>query len=1420
MSGYEGSASNRPAEGALLAVGSAGAMADENGHVEVDNIPAALRYNTWLRYLVSVNGTDIVKEIQLTREQVAPETEPEPEPETNKISGPTMLWDFNEDQAMSLLMGRYKNSGGNYLGSTNNVSYTGRKDADGNNYYAFTSTNKTPNASFDYLETSSGKNLHWVRYRARNLSRSKKMSLAIVYGIGWQIKDLPLEQDTEWHEYVAQLPVDSKWNSIDNLFLFPFSTAGQPNAQDEVDIDYMAFFLNEESARAYEGPTGAAEPKAVLDFNTDNFQDGRLGNYSKNQVSWTSGKDGLDNEFYTFTASGPDPYVSIEIPGIDLNNLKWLKVRAKNVSGAKAMELYAPVETDVFKEYRCSRTMYITSQTCTHVDLIQDSEWHTYLINIPQENVRTANAYKGANLTQSTWSGPASWLRLDPMWNSGDGDVKIDDQIQIDYMAFFSDEEAAKAYEPAAREGEEPVEKESEEESASMDDLAIDGSLTVDISSNFPNGVSPVTSSIFQDIQITGEMSNPAWQVGLTSIPAVYGETAHLTVKVKPQSYTYSYMGENGKVISGTKQEVPKAIQFVVYDQNDNLRGVYEPVTDREFNDDDSTWEFQTDIEFVEPPDPDEITDDEQEVGFMPMKGDKLYLRLTTNRMAVTSQLKTKDGKTINDYQYSDVFTGKTFTQPASDRMPPVLGVKDSISFKFDDLPLVGAAGMNIVFPFVNVGISRVKNGYRMYIGFSPVQIAGAITGKHPAVYSGSDGQYWKDLFSMAHPFDTFAGGFQQASQAIDDIHDAASEAKRNNEKYNTGSLGSPSWRFDMAVGFYFDFIKTTITQKDASGGVMSESTEYIFSGMGGFVSVTLGFKYEWYFILPVVFLPAYIGIEMEATVMGFLGADLNKDVVITYDDSLNNSVDINDGIDSLTGQVLGSGYVQLCFGVGLCGTLGVRIAGKVNVIGDWQPDNPHGAYGLYVGISAGVIIDLFLFSVPLMYSFPGIPYGSFDYYAHPEQWTTETAGTRASLQSDRATLQLRESPEEDSVWRGSDASLMGAFAPSKTQEKVLVDNAYERPDAQLITLQDGETMVLAFLDSDSSKGAAQRTTLKMATYANGHWSEAVTVSGDNTADFQPSIAETKDGKILVAWVSTSDDSITDLSADDQVMAYLNSMEVYAAFVELDGSKQIKTKNDRGVTVADTEITRISNDHYTRSNGAVSSYYDSNPTVVCDMESGDAMIYYIKSGRSSLGDGDITDYINPYTNDCVVCYMPFNAETDADNGKTIPAGWLFDSFYYNETHGDTANEQMLINNFGGQRFLDGPVNDKNERYTIPDFTAISYNGLGVYAYTVDTDGRFEAGGVAGIVPAVRVSSRCIDGKRPYDGQVSPAGVVLLEGADSLTLTPTGDRRLAGYTVDGVFVKASGAYTFPIDSGNPPISITADYTVGATMIIFK
>ena len=148
--------------------------------------------------------------------------------------------------------------------------------------------------------------------------------------------------------------------------------------------------------------------------------------------------------------------------------------------------------------------------------------------------------------------------------------------------------------------------------------------------------------------------------------------------------------------------------------------------------------------------------------------------------------------------------------------------------------------------------------------------------------------------------------------------------------------------------------------------------------------------------------------------------------------------------------------------------------------------------------------------------------------------------------------------------------------------------------------------------------------------------------AGDNTADFQPSIGQMKDGRLLVAWVSTSDDTIKDVSTDEQAMKYLENMDVYTALVELDENKQIRTKNDPiyGVS-ADTEVTRITTDR-------IGDYYDANPTVVCDMESGDAIVYYIKSERAySLEhkDGEaIGEYLNPYTNDSVVCYMIYSAQ--------------------------------------------------------------------------------------------------------------------------------------------------------------------------------
>lgn len=1035
--------------------------------------------------------------------------------------------------------------------------------------------------------------------------------------------------------------------------------------------------------------TDAAEPTMLWDFNSDEAMNANMGGKKASRVSYAGGTDGT-NDYYTFTATGSDPCVSVDnAAASSVDNIQWVKVRAKNLSQSEAIELYACTGSNT----------NIRAASCTQITLAQDADWHEYIINIPAANVSTANTYKGATISSTAWTGKINWIRLDPMENnSSAGPVESGDQILIDYVAFFPDEDSAKAFRNA--------------------DAVVDGFL--DISANFPKGVSPVSSAIFSDIQITGEITNAngavdsAYQIN-SDIPVVEGMTAKMTVRIKPQDYLYNTgTGSDGTTISDTETENPVSVQFVVYDSNDVFRGVYDAVDTFEYEARTKYFKFTVPIEFI-PGGEEEIELEDgstmtvEYTSLMPEPGDKLYIRLVTDRLAQATDQRTADDLAIDNYQYSDVFTGMYFYQPVSYAGNVPMGITTPIQIEYGNLPLIGNTGMDLAFPFVSVGIMKISHGYRIYIGFSPMQIVDTVKGTHITQMSGSDGQYWKSLFSIAHPFDSFAGGIGEAQQQISEFKESAKDAAAKGEEFDVGSLGSPSWKFDFSVGMYFDFLYVTVTQDN---GV--ELTDFILNGMGGYVSVTLGFSMAWYFVMPVVFLPVYIGIELQGTVMGYLGANFNKDVVITYDDSLNGSVDINDGINSLNGGIRGYGYVQLSAGVGLCGTLGVRGVGKVNMIASWEPEDPHGSGGFYVSLHAGFIIDLFLFSVPLVFQFANWPFGSFEYYANPEKWTSTPDNPNPQLAS---TFSLRSGSGEDSMWLGDQMMVQGAFRPNKDKVQILAADAYERPDSKLITLSDGESLALAFIDSDNAKGDSQRTTLKLATYHEGQWSQPVVVSGDNTADFQPSIAETKDGKLLVAWVSPTKTDV-DLFTDDGVMQYLNSMEVYAAFVELDSNKQIKETNG----VADTTVTRISNDKRVNASGNV-GYYDSHPTVVTDLESGDAMVYYIKSGRSALGDGDITDYINPYTNDCVVCYMPFNAEADTDtDDRTVPAGWLFNNFYYSEMHGNTTNEQFLISNFGGQRFLDGAVNANNERYTIPDFAAIGYNGLAVYAYTVDTDG--------------------------------------------------------------------------------------------------
>ena len=180
----------------------------------------------------------------------------------------------------------------------------------------------------------------------------------------------------------------------------------------------------------------AAEPNLLWDFGADSD----IGDYMGAPASLSF--EAVDDH-YVFTAEGGDPYVPVNIPVDDVSKIVWAKARVKNPGPAQAIELFG-----------ATNGRGLAGPECTHIDIQQDNEWHTYIIYIPTENVRTVNAYKDPQhaITEPYWEGTVEFIRLDAMWQEGDdgadsgGSMNAGDQIMIDYIAFFATEEDAKAF--------------------------------------------------------------------------------------------------------------------------------------------------------------------------------------------------------------------------------------------------------------------------------------------------------------------------------------------------------------------------------------------------------------------------------------------------------------------------------------------------------------------------------------------------------------------------------------------------------------------------------------------------------------------------------------------------------------------------------------------------------------------------------------------------------------------------------------------------------------------------------------------------------------------------------------------------------------------------------------------------------------
>lgn len=724
------------------------------------------------------------------------------------------------------------------------------------------------------------------------------------------------------------------------------------------------------------------------------------------------------------------------------------------------------------------------------------------------------------------------------------------------------------------------------------------------------------------------------------------------TVKAKATAgipYTKTVIDADGKSHSTEATENVTGIEFVVYNQNTH-KEILSATAEKNEND-----------EFVAKLKSNQL-----------QPGNELYVRITTDKSHgiycntgntqfgnINEDEIKKQDEEMNQTTYSDVFTGYTFSQRTTQDIPVIQSVDLPIEMSFDELPIVGMCDVDFEFSGASIKTEKTDTGFRLSIGADAVKIADKINDTN---YSDFDSDTGTDYEEMLKKKDI--NSLKETLNKMKDDISSAAEGKTQ--------LGSPQWKFGVQIGVYFDF--TYMSIKNPNTGKQSGSS-CIFTGVGGYLGASVGFKKAWYTVIPVVFIPAYFGVEIEGNALGTFGAgtDISKGI-ISFDEASSSTVDFNKKLDKFEASVQVGAEVQIYVGVGLAGTLGIRGGGGFEGMVLWQPSDEYSDLGATLKFNLAATVDLILYSYSFKYEFPELSYGSFT-----EIKAAEESQVMLSSEEDKPKFTIRQPySDKPSEWMPNEIQLMSAF--NETSSQILVEDSYEHPDVKLIKMKNGG-IFMAFLDYDLTRGIMERTVLKYSVYKDSSWSEPKVVQKDTTADFQPSICEIEDGKIMISWLSSD----PNIHKTEEASDYLSKLEVYTAVI-----------NPNTGEISDE--TRLTNDEY----------YDYSPTSVYDEITGDRAVYYIKTAST----GSAEDMANSYTNDCAIIYMLYSKE----QGK-----WLFD-YYYDEEVSDEEDKQILINQWNGQRFLASPIPELGlDIPNIADFAAITYNGLAVYAYTIDQD---------------------------------------------------------------------------------------------------
>lgn len=293
---------------------------------------------------------------------------------------------------------------------------------------------------------------------------------------------------------------------------------------------------------------------------------------------------------------------------------------------------------------------------------------------------------------------------------------------------------------------------------------------------------------------------------------------------------------------------------------------------------------------------------------------------------------------------------------------------------------------------------------------------------------------------------------------------------------------------------------------------------------------------------------------------------------------------------------------------------------------------------------------------------------------------------------SDRAYLENR------GEWNSGEN--MQQLEVANLHESEIMHRVNPNTDTKIAALDDGK-YIAVFVNDDPARSAENSMAVFYTIYENGKWSEPKIIEDDGTSDDSPEVYDVGNGQLFIAW-STANQKFGE---NPNLLDVLNSRNIHGVFVD-------KSNGAMGDII---EVTKNTNKD---------TYADTKPRIAYDSTENKMIIYYTKSEYEATENesGVIGDAVYPYD---VIAYRIY----DMNKGDFVEfdanADGLFDyQILVDVAPTVVANETLTDEGYWTETPTFTKYKGENDPIII-ESDAIAYNGLSLFAYTLDYDGNKE-----------------------------------------------------------------------------------------------